>query len=164
MDTILEKNHPGERRFDANKVENRKRTCGKRGYDGRRGGKGGKKGHSFWHRYRRCFPLFLRSQNNATLIATVCSMKRHNIWTALRARARPRPPSGYAPPLLDKYAPSQHSQYRIQLRLIVFSAGTGVKERQTPRRVLTCTRHYARPHVVDSRITATTPRQLEECV
>lgn len=60
-------------------------------------------------------------------------MKRHNIWIShplpLRYTRRtllsPHPSSpscpGYAPPLLDKYAPSQHSQHQIQLRLIVFS-------------------------------------------
>lgn len=118
-------------------------------------------------------PFFslLRRQDNATVIATVCSMKRHNIWTIpltrllvrspARARARaPRPPAGYAPPLLDKYAPSQHSQYRIQLRLIVFSLPGNGGERKTDDSpcvgVLACiyARHYARPHVVDLRITA----------
>lgn len=79
-----------------------------------------------------------------------------------RARSRPRPPAGYAPPLLDKYAPSQHSQYRIQLRLIVFSVGTGVKERQTPHRVLA--QHYARPHVVDARITTDVATARKVCV
>lgn len=119
----------------------RKRKARRRSGGEREGGGGGLKEPFILTSIPPLFFSFLRSQNNATLIATVCSMKRHNIWTApparARVRSRPRPPAGYAPPLLDKYAPSQHSQYRIQLRLIVFSAGTGVKERQTPRRVLT---------------------------
>lgn len=121
------KNHQGEWRFDANKTANeRAKSAATTG--GRR--RECKKSHSFWHRYCHWFSLFY-GVKIMRLWSPRCAQWNDTIFEPPLARARPRPPAGYAPPLLDKYAPSQHSQYRIQLRLIVFSAGTGVKERQS---------------------------------
>jgi len=71
-----------------------------------------------------CFSLFY-SVKIMWLWSPRCVQWNGTIFEPSRSLARARasrPPAGYAPPLLDKYAPSQHSQYRIQLRLIVFSA------------------------------------------